>query len=133
MVEPQLWATLDYTTSIDPNAQACLTWNVSQAGTGHGLSVWFDTELLPGIRYSNAPDAPHIPIYSQIFFPWSEPVDLSIGDRVEVRFRVHLMQDHYVWSWYTCVDNSTQTQSKARFRQASFAAQPTVPVFDEEA
>jgi hypothetical protein len=68
-----------------------------------------------------------------LFFPWTRPVDLSVGDRVQVTFRVHLMQDHYVWSWHTCVDDSTQTQSKARFTQASFAAQPTVSVFDEEA
>jgi protein arginine N-methyltransferase 1 len=133
LVEPQPWATLDYTTIIDPNAQACLTWIVPQSGTGHGLSVWFDTELLPGVGYSNAPDAPHIPIYSQIFFPWTMPVDLSVGDRVQVTFRVHLMQDDYVWSWHTRVDDSTRTQIKARFTQASFAAQPTVSVLDEEA
>jgi hypothetical protein len=124
LVEPQSWATLDYPTILDANAQASLSWIVPDAGTAHGLSTWFDTELLPGIGYSNAPAARLIRMYSQIFFPWTHSVELSAGDEVQVTFRVQLIRDHYVWSWQTYVGDSTSTHVKARFAQASFACQP---------
>lgn len=122
LVEPELVATLDYSAITDPNAQATLHWTASKAGRAHGLSVWFDTELVPGVGYSNAPTAPYIPIYSQLFFPWTDPVDLVEGDRIEVTFRVHLMQQNYVWHWTTRVDSADGCEAKARFSQASFAA-----------
>lgn len=122
LVEPQLIATLHYPTITDPNAQATLHWTAAQTRRAHGLSMWFDTELVPGIGYSNAPSAPHIPIYSQTFFPWTEPADLVEGDRIAVTFRVHLMQQRYVWHWTTCVDRPDGREPKARFAQASFAA-----------
>lgn len=122
LVEPQLIATLHYPTITDPNAQAAPHWIAPQTGRAHGLSVWFDTELVPGIGYSNAPSAPHIPIYSQIFFPWTEPVDLVEGDRIAATFRVHLMQQRYVWHWTTRIDHADGHTPKARFAQASFAA-----------
>ncbi len=122
LVEPQPIATLDYHTITNPNTQSTLHWTVSKANRAHGLSVWFDTELVPTIGYSNAPSAPHIPIYSQMFFPWTEPVQLVEGDTIAVTFRVHLMQQRYVWHWTTQVNRADGHGAKARFAQASFAA-----------
>ncbi len=122
LVEPQHMATLDYSIITDPNAQAALYWTASKAGRAHGLNLWFDTELAPGIGYSNAPSAPHIPIYSQTFFPWTEPVELVEGDRIAVTLRVHLMSKYYVWHWVTRVDGANGCEAKTRFAQASFAA-----------
>ncbi len=94
--------------------------------------MWFDTELVPGIGYSNAPSAPHIPIYSQLFFPWTEPVNLAEGDRIGVTFRVHLVQQRYVWQWTTQVDSADGHETKARFNQASFAADAPQAGFDTD-
>ncbi len=121
VVEPQLVATLEYGTISDPNASAQLDWEVADGGTGRGLALWFETELLPGIEYSNRPGEPPIPIYAQTFFPWSEPVDLAPGDRVRVDFRARLAGGRYVFSWHTRVDDPAADRAKARFAQASFA------------
>ncbi len=138
LVEPQLVATLHYPTITSPHTQAALHWIATDTDRAHGLSVWFDAELVPGIGYSNAPSASHIPIYSQMFFPWTEPVDLVEGDRIAVTFRVHLMPQRYVWHWTTRVDHPGSHEAKARFAQASFAAdapqgsQETKPVTDNQ-
>ena len=131
LTEPQRIALLDWTTITDPNTATVLEWEVPRAGTVHGLSVWFDTELVPGVGYSNAPTAPHIPIYSQMFFPFRDAVGLDPGDRVTVRFQAKLSAAaRYVWSWATRV-TSASGAPKASFDQASFATDFVVPETDD--
>src|SRR5688572_5357889 len=47
--EPKCWAVLDYTTLESPNVRGEVKWTASQAGTGHGFVVWFDTFLLDDV------------------------------------------------------------------------------------
>jgi protein arginine N-methyltransferase 1 len=124
LVEPQPWATLDYTSLEEPGARGEATWTVSRAGTGHGLAVWFDTVLAPGVGFSTGPAAPEA-IYGAAFFPWSEPVDLGVGDRVSVALHANLVGNEYQWSWDTNVlGGGRPGRVKADFRQATFYGTP---------
>ena len=121
LVEPRCWATLDYQTITSPHAKAKVGWTMDKASTAHGLSMWFDTLLFDQIGYSNAPTAPPIPIYSQLFFPLSQPVRLSAGDVVTVTLQAHKVAPNYVWSWHSTITDSKESV-KARFKQSSFLA-----------
>jgi protein arginine N-methyltransferase 1 len=124
LVEPQPWATLDYTTLEEPGVRGEVTWAVPRSGTGHGLSIWFDTVLAAGVGFSSGPGAPEI-IYTGTFFPWSEPVDLDAGDRVSVAFHANLVGQDYQWCWDTSVlVQGRPGQVKARFRQSTFYGAP---------
>ena len=127
LVDPQLVATLDWATITDPNATANLVWTAERSGTAHGVSMWFDTELAPGIGYSNAPTEPHMPIYSQMFFPFREAVGIEVGDGIQISFRAHLVKARYVWSWSTTI-TSSGGDTRASFDQASFGAEPAFGV-----
>lgn len=122
LVEPARVASLDYATITDANLRATLNWTADRAGDAHGLSVWFDTELVAGVGYSNAPTEPHIPMYSQVFFPWRTEVALAPGDEITVTLRAHLVGVKYVWGWSTRVCSATGT-SKASFDQSNFGAE----------
>lgn len=121
VVEPQRVATLDYSTISDPDASAELRWTVTAATSAHGLAMWFDTELIDGVTFSNAPSEPQIPTYSQTFFPWREPIELEVGDEIAVRFRCRLAGRGYVWSWATRV-RSPSGDVRAGFDQVSLGA-----------
>jgi protein arginine N-methyltransferase 1 len=124
LVEPQSWATLDYTTLEEPGIQGEVRWDVTRAGTGHGLAVWFDTVLVPGVSFSSGPSAPEV-VYGGAFFPWSEPVELGVGDRVSVVFQANLVGDNYQWRWDTdVVERGSAVQGKASFRQSTFQGAP---------
>jgi protein arginine N-methyltransferase 1 len=97
---PVLWAELDYTTLGEPNARALLAWELEGAATVHGLAAWFDTDLAPGIGFSNAPAAPRA-LYGQAFFPFAQPLECAPGHRLEVDLRAHLVGEDYVWEWRT--------------------------------
>lgn len=126
LTPPQCWATLDYVTITDPNAKGQLTWAIEQAGTAHGLSLWFESELFPGVYLSNAPDQPHNPIYSQQFFPWLQPVDLAPGDRINVTLQTTRVENRYEWLWATTI-HSAEGSEKVRLRQSTFNAQVWTP------
>lgn len=131
LTPPQRWATIDYTTVDDWNIQAPVRWMVSRAGTGHGIVVGLDRILAEGIRLTNAPgesDVGRDSIYATVFFPWSAPVELAIGDVVEAEMRATLVGGDYVWCWTTSVvDGRRPSAVKARFAQTTLLEAPLSP------
>jgi protein arginine N-methyltransferase 1 len=120
LVEPQTWATLDYTTVECPNVAATVSWAVECTGVAHGLSVWFDTKLADEIGFSNAPGLPDLS-YGNAFFPWPSPVPLSAGDHISVMLQANLIGDDYVWRWDTRVLNPGGSgRIKVNFKQSTF-------------
>jgi len=59
--------------------------DVTETGDAHGLAVWFDMSLGGGIVLRNSPDnlASH---WMQAFVPFVEPINLTVGDRLQLRF-----------------------------------------------
>lgn len=124
LVEPQSWATLDYSTLTGSDVRAEVTWVITRAGIGHGVGVWFDTTLLEGVGFSNAPQDPEL-IYSNAFFPWDTPVTLAVGDRVCLGLQADLVGEDYVWRWQTRVWGKGKAgHVKADFIQSTFFGQP---------
>lgn len=95
LVRPKCWATLDYYNLKSPDVNGNVIWTAKRSGTAHGLSVWFNTNLAEDVGFSNAPSEPEL-LYSNTFFPWTEPVELAIGDQVSVTLEVNLVGDSYV-------------------------------------
>jgi len=103
MTIPQLWATLEYDSIENPDVQSNLSWRVERAGTGHGIVVWFDAELVEGIGFSNAPSAPET-VYGSLFLPWTSPVSLVPDQTVSVDLEAKLLSSHYLWRWTTRIE-----------------------------
>jgi ribosomal protein L11 methyltransferase PrmA/PRMT5 arginine-N-methyltransferase len=94
----QRFAILDYRELEDPNLDATVVSTPQRDGLGHGVCVWFDTELTDGVGLSNAPGEPAA-IYGQAFFPFAAPVVLRLGAPVSIRMRADLVGDDYLWQW----------------------------------
>ncbi len=116
------WAVLDYATVTEPRAQGRAECVVKRDGPAHGLCVWFDTELAPGVEFSCAPGAPPT-IYRRAFFPWPDAVTLDAGDVVTVDFHVTPNGAEYTWTWESTV-RSSAGQTRASWRQSTFLGQP---------
>jgi protein arginine N-methyltransferase 1 len=105
---PQLWATLNYSTIDDADVRGDLNWPIERDGTGHGIIVWFDSDLADGVSFSNAPGAPET-IYASLFFPWIHPVQFNRGETVCVYLEARLTGNDYVWRWSTQVKSSNDS------------------------
>src|SRR6202048_724698 len=55
LVEPKVWATLDYAQLKSPNAHGGAAWTIAQPSQAHGLGLWFDSAAAPGGGFSYIP------------------------------------------------------------------------------
>ncbi|MBF7728669.1 50S ribosomal protein L11 methyltransferase [Pseudomonas sp. N040] len=119
-------AELDYRTIRDPNMSGKVVLQAERDGTAHGLLLWFDAELAPGIGFSNAPDQPSL-VYGQSFFPFEQPLTLSKGDRVEATIKANLVDGSYIWSWTSQLFSGAADKPELTMRQSSFLSQVLSP------
>jgi protein arginine N-methyltransferase 1 len=120
----QLFTKLDYKTVADTNYRKTLSFKITRTSTVHGILMWFETELVSGVGFSNAPGAPE-QIYGQAFFPLERPVELGEGTEVNTDISANYIDGDYVWSW---VFRATGSDGQAHaFRQSSFKSNIIVP------
>lgn len=121
---PETWVTLNYQTLDNPNVSGEVNWQLDQSAIVHGMRIWFDTELVPGVGFSNAPDQPAL-IYGSTFLPFPEPVSLKLGDRVSINIQANLVGDEYVWRWHTRIFNEDNPKEvDVEYSQSSFDGMP---------
>lgn len=124
LVEPVCWTTIDYYEVEDPNIRAEISWRVARGGTAHGICIWFDSDLIENIRFSNHPAAPEM-IYGNAFFPFSEPVEVTKGSLVKVQLTAKLVGDDYIWRWDTdFFTGNDDARPKVSFKQSTFFGGP---------
>ena len=121
LADPVCWTSIDYYKIDNADIRAEISWQAARNGTAHALAVWFDSELADGVSLSNHPAAPKM-IYGVGLFPFSQPVAIAAGERIELRLAADLVRDGYVWRWDTEVFAGTRL--KASFKQSTFYGVP---------
>ena len=139
--EPRPWHVLDYVAGAKTSAENRIELPITKTGVGHGLGVWFQTQLTGDIGYSTKPRTRET-VYGHVFLPWLEPVSLRDGEICSVDLRAHQVGSDYVWQWETNLP-AGQDHAEIRFVQSSFygslfppsllqkRAMDYVPVLDE--
>jgi hypothetical protein len=116
--EPRPWHVLDYAAGAETTAQARLDLPITRNAVGHGLGIWFETQLVDKIGYSTGPDSGET-VYGHTFLPWLEPVSLREGEICSVDLRAHLVGNDYIWQWETNL-SAVEGREQIRFRQSTF-------------
>jgi Arginine methyltransferase oligomerization subdomain/Ribosomal protein L11 methyltransferase (PrmA) len=124
LTEPICWTTIDYYEVDRSDMQTELSWRAGRTGTAHGLAAWFDSELVDGIGFSNHPAAAEM-IYGNALFPFSKPVEVKEGDRIELRLAAKVVAGDYVWRWDTdFFAGNDERRPKVSFKQSTFFGVP---------
>ncbi|OGV79971.1 MAG: hypothetical protein A2340_13215 [Lentisphaerae bacterium RIFOXYB12_FULL_60_10] len=63
-------------------------FTANRAGTVSAVTAWFESELVPGVRLTNAPDAPKTH-WGRTVMPLNQPLKVVVGTKVQVRFACH--------------------------------------------
>lgn len=119
-------AVLDYRSIENESLDAAITLFAQSDCVAHGFALWFDAEIAPGHRFTNAPGEPE-QVYGQSFFPFRDAVRLAGGDAVNIRLRATRQGADYIWTWETEVDGRADAGPAQRFRQSSFRSHPIAP------
>ena len=124
LVEPVCWTTVDYYEVQSPDIGAEIAWQAPRQGMAHGVAVWFDSELVEDIGFSNHPNKPQM-IYGNGFFPFSEPVEVKESDRIVLRLAARMLENDYVWRWDTdFFTANVEAYPKVSFKQSTFFGVP---------
>ena len=124
--EPADLAVLDYYQVDEPDLTSSVELLVARSGSAHGLLVWFDAELAPGISFSNAPGQPP-QVYGHVFLPLERAVEVAPGDRFEVEMTASLIDGSYVWGWNSRHFHSGGDRPGFSSRQSTFLAKVLSP------
>ncbi len=139
--EPRPWHVLDYVVGAKTSAGNRIELPIKKTVIGHGLGVWFQTQLTGDIGYSTEPRAQET-VYGHLFLPWLEPVPLDEGEVCSIDLRAHLVGTDYIWQWETSIP-AARGHQEVRFAQSTFygslfppsvlqkRAMGFVPVLDE--
>ena len=110
---------IDYRSVTTPDFAAKVELVAERPGTANGLLLWFDTEIAPGLGYSNAPGEPPL-VYESSFFPFEQPVTMAPGDRAEIDMRARWTKADYLWTWETRIFRQGCDNPETEYRQNSF-------------
>lgn len=119
----ELWTALDYRSVEAQDVNGECHWHIRRAGTLHGFSVWFESQLTDHVRLCNGPENPEL-VYGAAFFPLMRGVDVSEGDRVQLNLRADFVAGDYVWRWETEIRPGANEKDNIGFKQSSFFGAP---------
>ena len=125
LASAQTLCEIDYYNVTSPNVTGQAQWIAQRAGTMHGFCMWFDLDIGDGNGLSNAPGGPDL-VYGHAFVPLLRPIDVSVGDRIEVSLQANLIGGDYLYRWQTRI-TSADGVLKGEFRQSSFDSRPLDP------
>ncbi len=116
--EPVRWRRLDY--RLIERASACgrVQFEVKRRGTAHGFALWFDSELIDGISFSNCPGEAKL-IYGQLFFPFQEPLSVLPNQTITVDLRADPIGGDYIWQWTTHTTSAASPEKIERLYHQS--------------
>lgn len=118
LTDAQVFCTLDYAARPHPRVAANLSFRATRSGVGHGITVWFETQLSDDIGFSTAPGS-SASVYGQGFLPWLEPVSLEAGQEIFVELHADPVGGDYIWRWDTLIP-AAHGQPERIFRQSTF-------------
>jgi protein arginine N-methyltransferase 1 len=115
---PVQWVLLDFRVIERASACGVVQLEVKRAGTAHGFALWFDSELMDGIRFSNCPGQPRL-IYGQMFFPFQKPLSVLPNQTITVDLRADLVGGDYIWQWTTHTTSAASPEKIERLYHQS--------------
>ncbi|MFT3925904.1 MAG: 50S ribosomal protein L11 methyltransferase [Myxococcales bacterium] len=122
MATPQIWAEIDYHTNQNTDVEGAVEFQIAERGTVYTLGIWFDAELMEGIRYASGPERGTV--YANMSLPLSQPLSVQPGDTLKVRLLSSDIGGTYHLSWWTSLIRGGQTLSS--FQQSDFLSEPLV-------
>jgi len=122
LTDAKVFGEVDYATIEEPSFSQDFEWEITEAGTAHGLRGWFENELSDTTGLSNAIEVEDS-TYASPFFPFEKEVKVKKGDRVVATISAKYEKGDYAWSWRTQIfEKRKKGKIKADFNQSVLAS-----------
>lgn len=123
LAEPQLLREITFRTETDFQIHNDLIFRCNRRAEVHGLLVWFDVELAPGVVIDNAPGLGRT-VWDQGALPFERVLEVEAGEPLEVSLRtVESAAYGHHWTW-TVRQEGPAGGLPILLRQNSFRSDP---------
>ncbi len=103
------WATVDYhAATAHQQWGGKISLAVNRDASAHGLAIWFDAEIAPGIGFSNRPLRPDS-AYSTFFLPFESALPVKCGEILATHLQA--TDDGTTWAWEVQGANGSRKQA----------------------
>ncbi|HRY06463.1 MAG TPA: 50S ribosomal protein L11 methyltransferase [Hyphomicrobiaceae bacterium] len=97
----RVWDKADFTADKpnSPNRKGEAVWAITSDVVIHGLGVWWEAELVPGVTLSTAPQAPRTH-WEQLYFPLLSPLSCRCGETLKASLSSRSSEEegtHLAW------------------------------------
>jgi len=120
LTERRIWLDIDYYRVNKTSFKNKLILKTIASGTAHGIYIWFNCNLVPGVKLINSPDVKGSKVYGRVFFPFLEPVVIKKGDKIELDISAKLDTNNYLWTWKTKIYKKFGKKPIKEFKQSTF-------------
>jgi predicted RNA methylase len=80
------WDEIDFRADPDSVRSGAQRWTVMEPCTVYGFALWWDCELVPGVKLSTSPMLPPTH-WQQLYLPVVDPMDVAPGQSIECRLK----------------------------------------------
>lgn len=109
--EAGIWDRVDWTTRFRTRREGVLEWRLLREVTVYGFALWWEAELVPGVRLSTAPDAAPTH-WEQIYAPVRTPVALRRNDWIRLAIKSRFQDGQAVdFRWQITTPHSQERLS----------------------
>ncbi len=95
------WSHIEYGNADDlalRHRQGVGDVEILRSGSVHGIVAWFDAVIDDGLEFSTRP-GDRRPTYGRMVYPFVQPIELSVGERVRLSMGAHKVGKRWVWEW----------------------------------
>lgn len=118
LTDSKRWGVIDYRNTDGNGFGGTVELEARNAGTLHGLAVWFDATLTAGASFSCAPGS--LLVYARMIMPFIEPIVVKRGSKLTATIRVDERGELWAWEY----DVEAASGKRERRRQSTFHGQP---------
>jgi protein arginine N-methyltransferase 1 len=124
LAEPAHAQHVDFATDEAFECRLQQQFTARRDGVMHGVAVWFEAQIAPDVRMSNAPGQ-ETTIWHQGVLPLEYPTQISAGDSIEVRVETVRSEEHgFFWNWTTRIADNRGEALPVIYRQSTFRSAP---------
>jgi protein arginine N-methyltransferase 1 len=117
--EGACWAEIDYRSVSSPDASGTVTLEAPEGERVNGLELWFEAEVLDGIRYATSPRDPN-QVYGRTLLPLRDEIILGKDEVVDIDLDMRLVGRNYHTRWTVSVRARRGAGPRVRLEHSTF-------------
>ena len=116
--------TIDLYSSEKINLSIKASFKIKRSGVLHGLAGWFKATLCENVFINTSPSSSKTH-WKQCLFPLENPIHVSKGDEISIKFYSKSLADDVVWTWEVTLNDQDRKSTRLNSSHTDISRMPS--------